>query len=246
MFKLIKKINSTNIRTRESWLERKLKEVSAGSKILDAGAGELQYKRFCSHLDYVSQDFGGYDGVGNSEGLQMEKWDNSKLDIVSDITAIPQPDQSFDAIMCIEVFEHISEPIEAVKEFSRLLKPNGKLILTAPFCSLTHFAPYFFYTGYSKYWYEKFLTDNGFTIKEIYYNGNFFSYLTQEMIRLPRVIINFSSMNILLKYLIILLLLLPLGFSITIVFILSRFDNKSQDILCFGLHILAEKNNFNL
>jgi 2-polyprenyl-3-methyl-5-hydroxy-6-metoxy-1,4-benzoquinol methylase len=43
--------------------------------------------------------------------------------------------------MCVEVFEHLPEPIKAVEEFARLFKPGGYLILTAPFCSLTHFAP---------------------------------------------------------------------------------------------------------
>lgn len=111
-----------NQKNREGWLSEKIKNISKGSKILDAGAGELKYKYLCKDLIYVSQDFGGYDGVGNNEGLQTKKWDNSKLDIVSDIVNIPENDNSFDAIMCIEVFEHIPEPIKAVQEFNRLLK----------------------------------------------------------------------------------------------------------------------------
>jgi ubiquinone/menaquinone biosynthesis C-methylase UbiE len=92
-----------NLKTREQWLEKALSEVASGSRILDAGAGELQYKRFCQHLNYVAQDFGEYNGEGNTNGLQTGTWDNSKLDIISDITKIPEDDASFDAIMCIEV-----------------------------------------------------------------------------------------------------------------------------------------------
>jgi ubiquinone/menaquinone biosynthesis C-methylase UbiE len=83
----------------------------------------------------------------------MEKWDNTKLDIVSDITSIPLPDNSVDAILYTEVFEHIPDAISALKEFNRLLKPGGTMLITAPFCSLTHFAPYHF-CGYSRYWYK--------------------------------------------------------------------------------------------
>jgi Methylase involved in ubiquinone/menaquinone biosynthesis len=52
--------------------------------------------------------------------LQTGPWDNSKLDIVSDILSIPLPDHSVDAIMCTEVLEHIPDPLGAIKEFSRL------------------------------------------------------------------------------------------------------------------------------
>jgi len=185
------KIGTTNQKTRENWLEKALKNISPGLKILDAGAGELQYKKFCEHLDYFSQDFGQYDGKGNTEGLQTKKWDNSKLDIISDITKIPVKDASFDAIMCVEVLEHIIEPIKTIEEFARLLKSDGKLIITAPFCSLTHFAPYHFYTGFNKYFYKEILEMNGFKILEITPNGNYYEYMAQEIRRLPSMIKNY-------------------------------------------------------
>ena len=159
-------VGTKNESNRISWLETKLKEIPAGLRILDAGAGEQKYKQFCTHLSYVSQDFAKYDGRGDERGLQMGAWDQTKLDIISDITSIPEPDNSFDAIMCVEVFEHIPEPLLAIKEFARLLKVNGILIITAPFCSLTHFSPYHFYTGYNRYFYEKFLPEYGFEIME--------------------------------------------------------------------------------
>ena len=115
----------------------------------------------------MSQDFAQYDGKGDGMGMHKGGWDQSNLDIISDITAIPEPDASFDAIMCVEVFEHLPEPIKAIQEFARLLKPGGLLILTAPFCSLTHLAPYHFYTGFNRYFYEKHLPANGFRIIEL-------------------------------------------------------------------------------
>jgi SAM-dependent methyltransferase len=166
---------------REAWLKQTLACLPAGQRILDAGAGELQYKCFCTHLNYVSQDFAQYDGLGNGDGLQTGAWDNSRLDIISDITAIPEPDASFDAIMCVEVLEHLPEPISALRELTRLLKPRGTLILTAPACSLTHFSPHFYYTGYSRYFFDHWLTELGCEIEELQYNGNYYEWLAQEL-----------------------------------------------------------------
>jgi ubiquinone/menaquinone biosynthesis C-methylase UbiE len=227
-------IGTQNEETRLNWLQETLKKIPSGSRILDAGAGELAQKKYCTHLEYVSQDFAQYDGKGNNAGLQMQNWDNSKLDIVSDITDIPEPDASFNAIMCIEVFEHLPEPIAAIKEFSRLLKKNGTLILTAPFCSLTHFAPYHFYSGFNRYFYEKHLAENGFEIGEITPNGDYFEYLAQELRRIPEVAIKYSryknrklnqSINVLLHLL----------------QQMSDVGDSSSELLCFGYNIRAKK-----
>jgi len=180
-------VGTRNKATRDAWLKDTLQKIPTGSRILDAGGGELQYKPLCEHLNYVSQDFAQYDGEGDGKGLQTGAWDQTRLDIISDITAIPEPDASFDAIMCIEVFEHLPEPIKAIKEFSRLLRPGGYLIITAPFCSLTHFAPYHFYTGFNRYFYEEHLSKNGFKIIDLVENGNYFEYLGQEVRRIPSI-----------------------------------------------------------
>lgn len=180
-------VGTKNEPIRIAWLENALNQIPAGSRILDAGAGEQRFRSFCTHLNYVAQDFGQYDGSGNESGLQMGKWDQTKLDIVCDITAIPEPDASFDAIMCIEVLEHLPEPLLAIREFSRLLRPGGILIITAPFCSLTHFAPYHFYTGFNRYFFETHLPACGFQVEELVENGNYFEYLAQEVRRIPSV-----------------------------------------------------------
>jgi len=228
-------VGTHNQATREVWLEQALKQIPPGARILDAGAGEQQYKKYCSHLQYVAQDFAQYDGTGDSKGLQTGSWDQTKLDIVSDITAIPEPDNSFDAIMCIEVFEHLPDPTLALKEFSRLLKANGQLIITAPFCSLTHFAPYHFYSGFNKYFYETHLKKYGFEIVEIQENGNFFEFLAQEIRRIPSVAVQYADDRPNEQEMLSIRDLLEM---------LQRFtlqDKGSSEFLCFGYHIKAIK-----
>ena len=53
---------------REKWIHEKIKSMKEGASILDAGAGERPYMKFCGNLHYVSQDFCQYDGVGNEIG----------------------------------------------------------------------------------------------------------------------------------------------------------------------------------
>ncbi len=235
--KLFGKVGLGNLSIREEWLEKTLKTIPKGSSILDAGAGELKYKKFCDHLKYTSQDFGGYDGLGNHEGKQTESWDNSKLDIVSDIINIPVAQETFDAVMCIEVFEHISEPALAVKEFQRVLKQGGKVIITAPFCSITHFAPYYFANGYSKYWYEKVLTEHGFVIDEMVFNGNYFEYIAQEIRRLPEIESEYGTSSIGKG----ILSKINRYFMLFVLNQMSQKNKKSEELLCFGIHILAHK-----
>lgn len=228
-------VGKRNEPTRVEWIERALADIPAGWRILDAGAGEQPFRRCCAHLQYISQDFAKYDGAGDGAGLQTSTWDQSRLDIVSDITAIPSPDASFDAILCTEVFEHIPDPIAALKEFARLLRVDGWLILTVPFCSITHFAPFHFATGLSRYWFEHHLPQAGFAIRSIDHNGNFFEYIAQELRRLRGVAARYAHVE----------LSETQRDAISTVLAaleqLSDADHNSHELLNFGFHVIAER-----
>lgn len=235
LFRDATSVGRANASTRDAWVAKMLAAVPAGSRILDAGAGECQYKQHCGHLSYVAQDFAKYDGTGNNEGLQTGSWDTSSIDIVCDITDIPEPSGSFDAILCTEVLEHLPDPALALKEFSRLLRPGGELIITAPFCSLTHFAPYHFATGFNRYFYLHHLPRLGFEGIEIVENGNFFEFVAQELRRVEHMALTYCddrpgilvqlAQSVLLRYL----------------NLASSQDRGSKEMLNFDLQVIAKK-----
>jgi SAM-dependent methyltransferase len=224
--------NLNNQFERDDFVIKQLEELPNQSKLLDAGCGSQMYRKYCGHLVYKGQDFGqhttdekkmiGSDyGTGGKVGYKY-----GELDYVGDIWDINEKNEMFDAILCTEVFEHIPYPIETIKEFSRLLKPNGKLILTAPSNCLRHMDPYFFYTGFSDRWYEKFLTQYNFKIEFIEPVGDYYSWLAVEMARTS------LSHSIFAKVL------------LTPAFLYYYYKNKtlaSSDTLCKGYHIVARK-----
>jgi SAM-dependent methyltransferase len=129
-------------------------------------------------------------------------------------------------ILCTEVFEHIPHPIKTIQEFGRLLKKNGKLILTAPSNCLRHMDPYFFYTGFTDRWYERFLKENDFKIELIAPIGDYYSWLMVEVGRTAK------SHSIFAK-----LVLTP-----AFLYLYNKKrTQQSIDTLCMGYHIVATK-----
>lgn len=234
-----KKIGTTNEQTRHDWVEAQLRQVPNRARLLDAGAGMQPYRRFCDHLEYVAQDFAEYDGEGDGRGGQIKHWQNQGLDLVSDITAIPVPDASFDAVLCTEVIEHVPDPVAALHELVRVLKPGGRIIITAPFVSNTHFSPYHFCTGFNRYFYEKHLGELGLTISTIDSNGSYFASIAQEVRRIPQMAKKYTGQKPgWITRLASRLLLRGLTQ-------LEAQDSGSDEYLAFGLHVIAQKQSVN-
>ena len=237
--KLLKKlapdVGRRNEEDRIDWVISALGSVGDGKKILDAGAGTQLYRKHCAHLDYVAQDFAEYDGSGDDLGLQMGEFDYGKLDIVSDITDIPCEDDSFDVILCSEVIEHVPRPRDVIREFARLLRPGGELIITAPFCSLTHFSPFHFASGFNRYWYESVFEEFGFDATELTPHGNYFDYVAQEIYRTPSMAATYDAGKLGLTGMIGAWLMLRRLAA------LSKQEKGSSETLCYGYLVRASK-----
>ena len=51
---------------------------------------------------------------------------------LGDVTALSQPDDSFDLVVCFEVIEHVEDPSRVLDELRRVLRPDGLLLLSSP------------------------------------------------------------------------------------------------------------------
>jgi SAM-dependent methyltransferase len=173
------RLYSYNNHNRDQWVAAQAARTQSGLKVLDVGAGIGPYRRLFAHCEYYAHDFG-------QEPETLGKY--TPLDYQSDVTDIPVPDESFDVVLCTEVLEHVPEPIKAIHELARILRPGGRLLLTAPLGSLLHQEPYHFYGGYTPYWYRKFLPEAGLEIESLEANKGFFSLFGQEALRFSSLI----------------------------------------------------------
>jgi len=161
----LRRQESIRIKTIEDWI----KSLPKGKKLLDAGAGHMPFKSLClsNEIDYISQDFGEYIGGETWGNSTAEEWSAKKCSIQSDITDIPLKDETFDYILCTEVLEHVFSIEKALTELVRLVKKQGEILITIPFCCLPHQKPYFFTSGISNEWFEKFANDSNCQINTI-------------------------------------------------------------------------------
>jgi SAM-dependent methyltransferase len=171
----LRRIYAFNQTERDRWVAKQAAAVPEGARVLDVGAGSCRYRGLFQHCHYQTQDFAQLPPAELGIGLTY-----GRIDYVSDILAIPVPDGSFDVVLCTEVLEHVSEPILAAREFARILRPGGRLLLTTPLGSGLHQEPYHFYGGYTPYWFDKHLQEAGFAKLTVQANGGFFKHYGQE------------------------------------------------------------------
>lgn len=74
-------------------------------------------------------------------------------DIIGDIHNLPLESDSIEAILCLAVLEHVENPIKAMQELHRVLKPGGKLLIYVPFLYYYH-AEKGYYGDYWRFTYD--------------------------------------------------------------------------------------------
>jgi len=99
--------------------------LSKEDNILVVGSGRISKVTFDKIINTDIREFAGVDVVSDGQKLSFK-------------------DNSFDAVVCHQVLEHVPNADMAISEMYRVLKPGGKVIITVPFFFPFHASPYDF------------------------------------------------------------------------------------------------------
>lgn len=165
--------------------------------LLDAGAGNRPYARYFQHCRYESCDY-----PTNVLGSRFH-------DFHCDLSqTIPQPDGTYDAIICTQVLEHLSNPLQALREFYRVLKFEGTLYLTCPQGDPLHEEPHHYF-NFIRYGLDLLLQQAGFRKIVIEARGGHFHVLGYRSMNLLYMLSRQKDLSLL--PIISLILLFPLA-----------------------------------
>jgi SAM-dependent methyltransferase len=133
-------------------------------EMIDVGCGQQPYRPYFDHLKrIVACDYDGKRG---------------QVDFTCPAHAIPVAPESFDAVLCTEVLEHVPDPLAVWREFNRILRPGGFVLLATPSYWPAHELPYDFYR-YPEHGLRYLATTAGFEVKELWPRGGRWAMLGQ-------------------------------------------------------------------
>ena len=103
-------------------------EIKEGSAILDIGSydGYISYnlKKILPNSRITVVDI-------DKSGLKLAK-ERGLNTLYASALELPIEDNQIDFVLCLDLIEHVKEDDKLIKEISRVLKRNGKVILTTP------------------------------------------------------------------------------------------------------------------
>jgi len=142
-----------------------------GAGMLDAGAGEGQYAHYFKRQRYYAVDL----AVGDTA------WDYTKLDVLTDLTALPFRTGAFHAAINVVTLEHLREPARALAEIARTLDSGGRLLLAAPHEWEVHQAPHDYFR-YTRFGLQYLLEQAGYEAIDIRAAGGYFRLLARRLL----------------------------------------------------------------
>ena len=100
-------------------------------RILDAGIGRCRLQRYCGvHSPETAIDWHGLDLLDFR--LRIREDVPNIRRVRGRVDALPYADESFDAVVCCWVLQHLEDPGGTLAELGRVLKPGGTLLIAVP------------------------------------------------------------------------------------------------------------------
>ena len=200
---------------------RKLIADHARGVVLDAGAGRGAWRRTILN---TSTNYESIDTL--QRGEQETTW-------IGDIEDMPQVQaEHYDTVFCQQVLEHVPRPGRVLNEFSRVLKPGGRLILGVPHLSRRHELPHDYYR-YTQEGLSYLVGEAGFEVSQVTTYGGLLSFLHhQTSFFFPGTLLGIP-----------LIAVVALGLNAPLSWITSKLDRwiDRGALLPLGILVVAEK-----
>lgn len=127
--------DETYYRSREGWPDFRLEvrtilelaRLSPEARVLELGCGGGE---LLSHLERRARLAVGVDL--SPQGLRLARRVDRVSVLGARVEALPFRSESFDAVVAQHLVEHLAEPVEAMGEWHRVLRPGGILALVTP------------------------------------------------------------------------------------------------------------------
>ncbi len=141
------------------YLEKHYPKLEKGAKVLEVGS----YNVNGNTKEHTLKQGHEYLGLDINEGPDVDLI----CDIAGNIEDIKTKlnNQEFDLVTCMNVLEHLYEPIKALSNMKDLVKPGGYILMTTPIVWDLHDWPHDFYRLNPDF-YIKFAKDNDLEILE--------------------------------------------------------------------------------
>jgi SAM-dependent methyltransferase len=153
----------------EDWLHQVATRYVRGA-LLDVGCGNKPYaSMFADHVEqYI--------------GADVQQNSQNSVDAIIDTSGhLPFEDNSFDTLLSTQVLEHVTEPLVHLREFARVLRPGGTLVLTIPASYMLHEEPHD-YHRFTLYGVEHLLKQSSFTPVRIDTSGGAWRLIGQVLV----------------------------------------------------------------
>nr|WP_172834073.1 class I SAM-dependent methyltransferase [Nitrospira japonica] len=152
----------------DEFFSRHVAVISKGSTVLDLG-GHRPPRRGRFDIDRYGLSV-------RSANISVSR----RPDVQTDASRLPFLTESFDAIICSELLEHVPEPLPVLREVHRTLRPHGVLLMSVPFLFHIHADPHDYGRYTDQYWKEN-LDRIGFRDVVIEKQGLFWSVIVDMM-----------------------------------------------------------------
>jgi SAM-dependent methyltransferase len=154
---------------------RALRQYSRG-QLLDVGGWDFFLTAKRKNIPFEH-----WTTIEPSDELVPEIHDPKYTFVKGDGCAMTFAANTFDTVLCLQVVEHVMDPIDMVKEIGRVLKPGGYAVFLTPQTASMHMVPNHYY-NFTRFWSAEVMPRAGLEIVELVPLGGLWSSVASHLV----------------------------------------------------------------